>query len=350
MKNFDTRTYSVNDFFQWHERNELVLQPKFQRRDVWSDKARSYFIDTVVRGKPTHKIFIRETIDPTTRETTREVVDGQQRLKTILSFLEDGFTVSRAHNEEISGVVFSELPDEIKKDILQYELAVDLLPDATDKDVLDIFARLNTYSRTLNQQELLHAQYFGEFKQTVYQLSLEYLLFWTENKILSDLQVLRMGEAELVSDLLIAMSDGIKAKKAIPSYYSQYDDKFPNREKRVKEFKATMDSLGDIMDGTLPDSNFKRKHLFYSLFTAVYHFLYGLPNFNVTRKSIKVADYPQIRGQLAQVDAIFKKNPDQRNRKERNFMDAARRATTDASVREYRTKFVCELINSALKS
>jgi len=36
---FNTRNYSVRDFEEWHERGELVLAPKFQRREVWSDKA-----------------------------------------------------------------------------------------------------------------------------------------------------------------------------------------------------------------------------------------------------------------------------------------------------------------------
>jgi hypothetical protein len=73
MKNFDSRTYSVNDFREWHNRKELELQPKFQRRSVWSDKARSYLIDSIVRGKPIPKIFIRQDIDPKTIRTVREV-------------------------------------------------------------------------------------------------------------------------------------------------------------------------------------------------------------------------------------------------------------------------------------
>ena len=140
MKNFDTRQYSVNDFLQWKDRDEIILQPRFQRRDVWSDKARSYFMDSVISVKPTHKIFIREMINPKTRRTMREVVDGQQRLNTIFSYIGDGFKISRTHNQEYGGKFYSELPEDIQRQILQYELAVDLLLDATDEDVLDVFA------------------------------------------------------------------------------------------------------------------------------------------------------------------------------------------------------------------
>ena len=39
---FSTRNYSVRDFEEWDERKELELAPKFQRRDVWNPKAKSY--------------------------------------------------------------------------------------------------------------------------------------------------------------------------------------------------------------------------------------------------------------------------------------------------------------------
>jgi hypothetical protein len=348
MKNYDTRAYSINDFLQWKDRDEIILQPKFQRRDVWSDKARSYFMDTVIRGKPTHKFFIREIINPKTRRTIREVVDGQQRLKTIFSYVNDGFKISKTHNEEFGGKFYSELPEDTQRQILQYELAVDLLLDASDEDVLDVFARLNSYSRNLVGQELLNAKYFGEFKQTVYQLSLEFLKFWTSNQIINDSQILRMAEAELVSDLLIAMSDGIKAKKAIPFYYTLYDDHFHDQIKYVKQFRRTMDTIGEIMQGGLVTSEFRRIHMFYTLFTSIYHLIFGLPGFDRLDVSLKNDDYPKIKIALEKIDLIFRKEEEERNADERQFLNAARRATTDASVRRFRTIYVCDIILNGL--
>jgi hypothetical protein len=73
---FNTRNYSVRDFEEWSGKDELVLTPKFQRRDVWSDKARSYLMDTIVRGKPIPKIYMRQDINPKSRRSRREIVDG----------------------------------------------------------------------------------------------------------------------------------------------------------------------------------------------------------------------------------------------------------------------------------
>src|SRR3989304_4049342 len=100
MNQFLTKTYSVNDFVEWKEGGILELSPKFQRRKVWPQKAKSYLLDSVIRGKPTPKILIREHISTATRKTMREVVDGQQRLRAIFEYMEDAFPVSRTHNEE----------------------------------------------------------------------------------------------------------------------------------------------------------------------------------------------------------------------------------------------------------
>ena len=167
MKNFDSRTYSINDFLEWEDKGQLELSPKFQRRSVWTDTARSYLMDTIVRGKPIPKLFIRQKLNPQTRASVREVVDGQQRLRTIVSYLRDGFQISKRHHPEYGGLFFSQLnqvDSEIQTNILNYELSVDLLVNMPDAEVLDVFSRLNSYAVVLNEQEKLNAQHFGPFK------------------------------------------------------------------------------------------------------------------------------------------------------------------------------------------
>ena len=262
MKNFDSRTYSINDFRGWNDRKELELQPKFQRRSVWSDKARSYLMDSILRDKPIPKIFVRQDIDPKTKKTVREVVDGQQRLRTIFSFLQDGFKINKAHSIEYGRMFYSELPQDVQTAILKYELSVDLLLDAPDKEVLDIFARLNSYAVKLNPQELRNATYFGEFKTVAYSLGLEYNSFWTNNRIFTDAQILRMNEVELTSDLLVALLDGIKSRKAIDAYYKMYDDELKSKTTLVKNFRRTMDAIGAMTSGVLSESAFKSPFFF----------------------------------------------------------------------------------------
>lgn len=346
MKNFDSRTYSINDFRDWNDRKELELQPKFQRRSVWSDKARSYLMDSIVRGKPIPKIFIRQDINPKTKKTIREVVDGQQRLRTIFGFLKDGFKISKTHSSEFGGKFYSELPDEIQTGILKYELSVDLLLDAPDKEVLDIFARLNSYAVKLNAQELRNASYFGEFKTLAYSLGREYTSFWTENRIFTDAQVLRMDETELVSDLLIALMDGIKSRKAIDAYYKDHDDELKEKVRLGNNFHKTMDTIGALSAGALAESPYKSSVLFYSLFCAVHHHLHGLPNINITRKPFKEHQLPKVWSALETVATIIEK--DDLKGVEAAFVDSLRRHTTDEPVRTSRTEFLIKLIAKVL--
>jgi hypothetical protein len=77
--------------------------PGFQRRN-WTLKGKSLLIDSILRGMPLPQFFIRETVLPKEKRTVREVVDGQQRLSAVLSFIEGGFTVLPIHNREFASL------------------------------------------------------------------------------------------------------------------------------------------------------------------------------------------------------------------------------------------------------
>src|SRR5207253_2119358 len=106
------------------------------RRSVWREKARSFLMDSILRGKPIPKVFIRQIIHPRSKQTIREVVDGQQRIRTILDYLNDLFVVSKFHNADFGGIPFSKLDEGTQKAVLTYEISVDLLSDAPDEEVL----------------------------------------------------------------------------------------------------------------------------------------------------------------------------------------------------------------------
>ena len=157
MKQFDARSYSIADFAEWHANSLLDLSPKFQRRSVWTRAAKSFLIDTILRGKPMPKVLL--TQDLINNKNVRTVVDGQQRIRSILEFMDGAFTILKTHNSEHAGKTFSELDEDAQTAILQYEIGVDLLYNVSLAEMLDIFARINTYSVTLNTQEKLNAKY-----------------------------------------------------------------------------------------------------------------------------------------------------------------------------------------------
>lgn len=246
---YSPRAYSINDFRGWHEKGELILAPKFQRRDVWTAKAKAYLIDTIIKGLPIPIIFMRQEVNLSSRRTRREVVDGQQRLRSVLEFVDNQWPVLHIHSREYGGKCFRNLPAVIQSNILNYEFSVSVLGSASDMDILDIFSRLNSYTEELTAQELRHAHFHGDFKKPVYDLARQHLEFWRNQRILTERQIVRMAEAELVSELIIGMLDGLQdKKKSIRDFYERYDDKFPQRARVVREFKVIIDIILSIWD------------------------------------------------------------------------------------------------------
>jgi hypothetical protein len=348
VKSFDSRVYSINDFVEWEQQKTLSLNPAFQRRSVWSPTAKSYLMDTILRGKPIPKIFIRQILNPTTKTSIREVVDGQQRLRTILSFIKDGFIVSKSHNPEHGGKLFSQLDPEVQTQILSFELSVDLLVNLPNSEILDIFGRLNSYAVVLNEQEKINAEHFGPFKVLADEIGRKYYDYWLKQGIISERNILRMAEVNLVADLLIAMREGIKAKRQIKRYYNQYEKSFDETEVPIleSEFDAIIALIGELYPEGLSETYFKRVNLFYSLFLAAAHSLYGIGNINVARPPL--TNPPQIQRARNGLDNISQ-IVDSGDLKllsdaERQFLQDIRLATTDEAVRIRRTKFLLSLM------
>lgn len=356
---FSTRNYSVRDFEEWHGRGELVLAPKFQRREIWIPKARSYLIDTIVRGKPIPKIYMRQDTNPKTRRTKREIVDGQQRLSTVLGFIKDGFKISKAHHEDFGGRFFSELDKETQGDVLKYEFVVDLLQDMPDNEVYDLFARINTYAEKLKPQELRNAKWFGEFKSSVYLLAKEFVTFFVTNDLFTSKQVLRMAEAEFISELLLALQEGIRdgSKTTIDNAYKKYDDQFPNRRVHEKRFRSTMDVIGEVIGEGLSELEFSATRLFYPLYCAMYHQNYGLPKLNAPTISLKVSEYPKIRASLEEVSQLVThikaaSKTGQRlelSPEDRKFYDAFSEHWVHAEKRTILTQYICRQFAKAVR-
>jgi hypothetical protein len=346
MKSYDSRTYSINDFVEWNAAGQLELNPKFQRRPVWTEKAKSFLIDTILRGKPIPKVFIRQKINVSTKTSMREVVDGQQRLRTILAFIKDGFVVSKRHNPECGELLFSQLPEEVQAQVLAYEVSVDLLINLPDAEVLDIFSRLNSYAVILNEQEKINADHFGPFKVLADRIGHKYNSYWIQQGVLTTKQIMRMLEVNLVADLLIAMLEGIKSKKQVKKFYDKYEQTFDHDASALEaDFDRVIHQIALLYPEGVAESEFRRPHLFYSLFVAVAHRIRSVPNMASAQGSTGVST-ETARSGLERVDELFAaEDPSMMTKDERQFLTDCRRATTDESVRVRRSEFLLSLMH-----
>lgn len=346
MRTFKPRAFSISDFYEWNQSKQLILNPKFQRRAVWAPQAKSNLINTIILGLPMPIFFIRSKVDPYTKRSIKEVVDGQQRLRAIFDFIDNGFTIRKSQNPEYGGKYFSELPDEIKSEILNYEISVNVLVDMDDNEILDIFARLNSYGVKLNSQELINAKYFGAYKQFIYGLGYDYTTFWESNGIFSTAHMLRMKEAEFVSELMATVLGGIQDSKAAEKYYMEYDDSFEKADEYAKQFQNTMDTIANVFEGNLSHSKFKTLPLLYSLFVVLYHMNYGIPNFECARYNIGKQQYPKIRAALEEIEEVF--SADTLSAKQQAFVTACKKSTTHKINKQKRCDYIAEILISHL--
>lgn len=291
MKHADIQhtDFKVSDFLSWQRAGSLELSPSFQRRPVWSSGAKSYLIDTVVRGLPMPVIFLRSVPSDAARlEPKREVVDGQQRIRTLISFIapdllqdlnpqRDVFTIQRNHNRELAGKAYDQWDKDIQQRVLDYEFSVHVFPsDTDDREILQIFARMNATGVKLNPQELRNAEFFGEFKSLMYDLGAEQLPRWRRWGVFSEYNIARMEEVELVSEFALLMLNGVSKKEqsAITNAYRQFEAEFNEGKEVTRRFHAVMDFIDDFVDVKI--TPFSRKALFYSFFGAVYDLQFGL--------------------------------------------------------------------------
>jgi hypothetical protein len=297
-----TRTlFTVADFLAWQRDGSLNLSPSFQRRPVWKPQAKSYLIDTVVRGLPTPIVFLRQITDTSTLKTVREVVDGQQRIRTLLSYVDRGvfkdwndqldpFEISRQHNPEIASKRFSDLDERTKKSILGYEFSAHVLPnDTSDQQVLDIFRRMNATGTKLNRQELRNAEFFGEFIQSVYNSALRSLDIWRKWKVFTEDNIARMEEAEFVSELYIMMLNGITSKNqdTIDRFYGQNDTHFPGRSQLESRLDEMINDIDTSYGNEMASSQLSNRILLYPMLAGYYDLVYGFGGDLSTRANRK---------------------------------------------------------------
>ena len=176
MDRVDYQSLVIQDIVNLQKSDELNLSPWYQRRSVWNPAQKSYLINTLLEKKPIPAIYIRHSLDLEKSKSIKEVVDGQQRTRTILGFCNDEFTAK--HPSHLRKVKFSQLNRDQQQHFLLTSIPVGFLLGATDADVIDIFGRINSISKSLNAQEKRNAAYSGEMKQLCLQQSSSRITFW----------------------------------------------------------------------------------------------------------------------------------------------------------------------------
>lgn len=268
-KKWQSSPHTIADIREWNGNGTLLLQPDYQRREVWGDAARVMLIDSILNDIPMPKIFVFKTIKD--MRTYRSVIDGQQRISTILSFLDDGFKLEEPYKGPYEGKTFSGLPEEVRDEILLYAIDFNEASGLPPEELREVYSRVNKYLVPLNRQELRKADFPGEYLRISEEMAnLDSL---DELGLFNATARRRSLDVEYVSELLAAQLRGISDKKdAIDECCRDYAV-WPEAEssKTRTEFEGVIADITKIFDSSLPmkKTRWKQKADFYSFFFAV---------------------------------------------------------------------------------
>jgi uncharacterized protein with ParB-like and HNH nuclease domain len=91
MVRWDSTQMSIGDIRDLTNSHRLELRPDFQRQEVWAVAAKVMLIDSILKNIPMPKFYLLRDIRG--EATFRAVIDGQQRLRSILGFIDNEFAL-----------------------------------------------------------------------------------------------------------------------------------------------------------------------------------------------------------------------------------------------------------------
>jgi hypothetical protein len=181
---FNTFDLSVKELVSMFNDKIIDIAPEYQRQFRWKDDRQSNLIESILLGIPIPSLFMA-----TNPDNTWELIDGVQRLSSIIRFCGDqnildklkkseSETVKNLKLSELSKLTsfnnkkFSDLPRSIQLEFLLKPLKVITLSDKSDLNVrFDLFERLNTGGISLTDQEIRSCIYRGPFNDFIKTLS-----------------------------------------------------------------------------------------------------------------------------------------------------------------------------------
>ena len=256
----DQKDQEVNSLHGQYLKGRLNLQPSFQRKFVWDKRKSSSLIESALLGIPIPAVYLSEEYDG-----KYNVIDGQQRLNAFFSFISGKFPDGKEFRLEgltsftdINGQKFKELSEDLQEKITGYAIRVIRFLKNSDSDLqFEIFARLNTGSVSLNDQEMRNCVYRGTFNDLLGELSKNtkfrsLLGIKTEDK--------RMMDRELVLRFAAFHLQGYTSypgqmKSFLNNTMKKHQNMTENEAKKLR--KAFNDSV-DIISTLLEKRAFKR--------------------------------------------------------------------------------------------
>ena len=255
---FNTYDLSVKELMSMVGDGLIDIAPEYQRQFRWGEDRQSNLIESIFLGIPIPSLFMATNADG-----TWELIDGVQRVSTIINFAGNEKERQRINIKKAKGLTliglkkledfnnkrFSDLSPDIQTKFKLSSIKVTTLSDKSDRDVrFDLFERLNKGGVNLSDQEIRSCVYRGGFNDFIKELATD------ENFVkcvhLSDMQESNGTREELVLRFFAYLYDldnfVHSVKDFLNNYMGKADKKF-NYSKNEKIFKTVFKELNQAL-------------------------------------------------------------------------------------------------------
>lgn len=279
MFKFSDNRKTVNEIFTMFDEGKLIVDDTYQRRSVWSEKDKVRLIETILLQLVIPELFFwKADTDPETGISTTHIVDGQQRIKAIYSFINNEFKLKPQYlldensKEKYANKYFKDLDTETRKTFWNYQLMIiEIDSAATRDDIITMFNRLNLTDYNLNDQEKRNSV-SGEFAALAREISDNPL--WDEKRLFTGPDVKRMKDVEFCASIILLHRKGIidqTDQSALNQAYEELQVGYKDAEQDKEAVCAAIETIATFFTSDNVTKFLRRKAQLYTLFSVVFY-------------------------------------------------------------------------------
>jgi len=242
-------------FVDMQTQQRLELDPPYQRKSVWTYKDKQFFLDTIFNNFPCPAVYLQKENTP--KGPLYNVVDGKQRLSTVLDFHAGKIRIGKDFNVvRLRKKKFIEIGDEDKAHFYNYIFMVEQIRSETEVDWGEVFQRVNKNQKKLGDQELRHARFDGWLINRAEKES-EVETFWKDVGVSSRAKSARMKDVEFISILMLVLLE----KDFVGFPQSHIDELYAKYDFEVEQLPENDVGLDDFEDDEILELDFTQERL-----------------------------------------------------------------------------------------